>query len=60
MIGEDKVDCNWLIFYLKIHGERNTGLHAIQVPVKLQTAKQTLVTSKHSIIEFTYSDFPCN
>jgi len=26
---------------------------------KLQTIKQTLTTSKHSI-EFTYSDFPCH
>jgi len=26
---------------------------------KLQTTKQTLTTSKHSI-EFTYSDFPCH
>ena len=48
-----KLDWNWLKFY----GERNTGFPANTVP-PLQTNKQTLTTSKHSI-EFTYSDFPC-
>ena len=47
-----KLDWNWLKFY----GERNTGFPAITAP-RLQTMKQTLATSKHSI-EFTYSDFP--
>ena len=28
-------------------------------PLQLQTTKQTLTTSKHSI-EVTYSDFPCH
>jgi len=49
---------NWLIFYLKFHGERNTGLQTITA-AKLQRTKQTLPTSKHSI-EFTSSDFPCH
>ena len=37
---------------------RETGFPAITAP-RLQTMKQTLTTSKHSI-EFTYSDFPCH
>ena len=49
-----KLDWNWLMFY----GERNTGFPAITAP-QLQTMKQTLTTSKHSI-KFTYSDFPCH
>ena len=40
----------------KVCGERNTGLRTIY-SAELQTTKQTLATSKHSI-EFTYSDFP--
>ena len=42
-------------FLLELCGERNTGTH--HYSVELQTTKQTLATSKHSI-EFTYSDFP--
>ena len=42
----------------KVCGERNTGLRTIY-SAELQTTKQTLATSKHSI-EFTYSDFPCH
>ena len=42
---------------IKFYGERNTGFLAITAPW-LQTIKQTLATSKHSV-EFTYSaDFP--
>ena len=48
-----KLDWNWLKFY----GKRNTGFLAITAP-GLQTIKQTLTTSKHSV-EFTYNaDFP--
>ena len=49
-----KLDCNWF-FLLELCGERNTGTR--HYSVELQTTKQTLATSKHSI-EFTYSDFP--
>ena len=42
------------------NGQRNTGIQGFLAvtATRLQTIKQTLTTSKHSI-EFTYSDFPC-
>jgi len=49
-----KLVWNWLKFY----SERNTGLLAIFSSAKLQTTKQTLTSSRHSL--FTYSDFPCH
>ena len=49
-----ELDWNWLKFY----GEKNTGFPTTTAP-RLQTIKQTLTTSKHSI-EFTYSDFLCH
>jgi len=45
-------------FLLKIV-QRETHRITRHYSVKLQTAKQTLTTSKHSI-EFTYIDFPCH
>jgi len=52
-----KLDWNWLIFYLKLYRERQRITR--HYSAELQTAKQTLTTSKNSI-EFTYSDFPCH
>ena len=46
---------DFFFFLLELCGERNTGTR--HYSVELQTTKQTLATSKHSI-EFTYSDFP--
>jgi len=47
-----KLDWNWLKFLWR---EKHLVRH--HYSAKLQTTKQTLTTSKHSI-EFTYSDFP--
>ena len=49
-----KHDWNWLKI-LRWEKHRITRHYS----GKLQTTKQTLTTSKHSI-EFTYSDFPCH
>ena len=54
-----KLDWNWLIFYLKLYRERHTALRRRHYSAELQTAKQTLTSSKNSI-ESTYSDFPCD
>ena len=54
---KEVIDCNWLIFYLKLY--RVTHRITLHYSAELQTAKQTLTTSKNST-EFTYSDFPCH